>query len=137
MRLLTYVSFRGRSIALGLVVALMAVGAAQAALSPAVPGAFAALDALPPSPLVQRIQEALQGLGAYRGPVNGRLDEDTVAAIREYQRRAGLDDDGRVSDELLTHIEFTGRAVELGARCATRAASAARNACAAGSASRR
>lgn len=97
--------------------AVLAASPVQAALSPAVPvGAFAALDALPPSPLVQRIQEALQGLGAYRGPVNGRLDDDTVAAIREYQRRARLDDDGRVSDELLNHIEFTGRAVELGAR---------------------
>jgi peptidoglycan hydrolase-like protein with peptidoglycan-binding domain len=115
MRFIPYIQRASRGIAFAS--AILLVGSAHAALSPpVVPGTFAALDALPPSPLVQRIQEALQGLGAYRGSVNGRLDEDTVAAIREYQRRAGLDDDGRVSDELLSHVEFTGRAIELGAR---------------------
>ena len=116
MRFIPYIHRVGRGIALACA-AILVAGAAHAALSPVVPvGTFAALDALPPSPLVQRIQEALQGLGAYRGPVNGRLDDDTVAAVREYQRRAGLDDDGRASDELLNHIEFTGRAIELGTR---------------------
>ena len=73
-------------------------------------------DALPPSALVRRIQELLNALGQYRGEQHGRLDDDTVAAIRTYQARAGLDDDGRPTEELATHIEFTSRAIELGQR---------------------
>lgn len=73
-------------------------------------------DALPPSLTVSRIQELLQGLGAYHGEVHGRLDDDTTEAIRAYQRRAGLEDNGRPTEELITHIEFTSKAIELGAR---------------------
>ncbi len=73
-------------------------------------------DALPPSALVRRIQELLNALGQYRGEQHGRLDDDTINAIRTYQQRAGLDDDGRATEELAIHIEFTSRAIELGQR---------------------
>ncbi len=73
-------------------------------------------DALPPSQVVRRLQELLQGLGQYNGEVHGRLDDDTGNAIRTYQRRAGLEDDGRATEELIVHVEFTSKAIELGAR---------------------
>lgn len=73
-------------------------------------------DALPPSQVVRRLQELLQGLGQYNGEVHGWLDDDTANAIRNYQRRAGLEDDGRATEEMIIHVEFTSKAIELGTR---------------------
>jgi hypothetical protein len=87
---------------------------ASAALSPVVIGEFQTLNILAPSPLVRRAQELLAELGDYDGPADGRMNDDTLAAIKTYQQRSGLDDDGRVTEALLDHIEFTGRAIELG-----------------------
>ncbi|MBT5861089.1 MAG: peptidoglycan-binding protein [Alphaproteobacteria bacterium] len=86
----------------------------NAALPPALIGEFQTLNILAPSPLVQRAQELLTELGEYDGPTDGRMNDDTLEAIKAYQRRSGLEDDGRVSEALLDHIEFTGRAIELG-----------------------
>ena len=73
-------------------------------------------DTLPPSPLMQRIQELLIEFGDLRGVADGRSNDDTRDAIRAYQRRSGLEQDGRATEALLSHLEFTTRAIELGAR---------------------
>lgn len=105
---------------LGLALAAPFVAPAHAAFTPMAGWTtLPTREALPPSPLVRRIQELLQGLGRYSGEMHGRLDEYTVNAIRTYQQRAGLDDDGRPTEELANHIEFTSRAIELGARLDT------------------
>ena len=91
-----------------------APGPAVGALPPVVFGQFEALAILAPSPLVRRIQELLTELGEYDGPADGRMNDDTLAAVKGYQRQSGLDDDGRVTQALIDHIEFTGRAIELG-----------------------
>ncbi len=71
---------------------------------------------LPRSPVVLRIQFLLSELGLYEGPVDGRLNDDLETAVRRYQGGAGLEPDGRISDELLAHIEFGTEARELLAR---------------------
>lgn len=97
---------------------LLPLGAvpAFAALPPSVIGEFQSFNILAPSPLVLRAQELLTDMGEYRGPTDGRLNDDTLAAVKAYQRRSGLDDDGHISEALLDHMEYTGKAVELGAK---------------------
>ena len=90
-----------------------APGPAVAALPPLVFGQFEALAILAPSPLVRRIQELLTELEEYDGPADGRMNDDTLAAVKAYQRRSGLDDDGRVTQALIDYIEFTGKAIAL------------------------
>ncbi len=50
---------------------------------------------------ILKLQRALSKLGLYIGPENGELNKDTIAAIRIYQKGAGLRVNGRVSLELL------------------------------------
>jgi len=50
---------------------------------------------------ILRIQRTLSDLGLYLGPINGHLDDETRAAIRIYQKGAGLKADGKVSRDLL------------------------------------
>ena len=90
--------------------------AAEAALPPLEFPGIATFDVLPVSPLVRRAQELLQEFGDYHGAVDGRLNDPTLEAVLLYQRRAGLEADGRVSEALLDHMEFTTRAVALGQR---------------------
>lgn len=45
---------------------------------------------------VRRIQQRLQALGIYRGPLDGVFGGGTEAAIRLFQNREGLDSDGIV-----------------------------------------
>lgn len=49
---------------------------------------------------VQQIQRALADMGLYLGPVDGHLNDDTRAAIRIYQKDAGLKVDGKVTRDL-------------------------------------
>ena len=59
-----------------------APGPAVGALPPVVFGQFEALAILAPSPLVRRIQELLTELGEYDGPADGRMNDDTLAAVK-------------------------------------------------------
>ena len=51
------------------------------------------------------VESALQARGYNVGTVDGTIDAQSRAGIRAYQRDAGLDPNGQVSTQLLTHIE--------------------------------
>ena len=70
----------------------------------------------PSSPFVLRAQQLLQELDLYRGPVDGRSNDDTQAAVRTFQRRSGLEPDGRIDEALLSRLEFAGQAGRLVSR---------------------
>lgn len=55
--------------------------------------------------LVTDIQRRLNELGLYRAPLDGRVTPATAAAIRTYQRGAGLKVDGRPSRALRAHLD--------------------------------
>ena len=46
---------------------------------------------------VEQIQQRLQALGLYRGPIDGRYGGGTEAAVRAFQRLGGLGVDGAVA----------------------------------------
>jgi len=51
-------------------------------------------------------QEQLRQAGFNPGGVDGRIGPRTEAAIRAYQKKAGLPVDGCVSKELVDHMHF-------------------------------
>jgi peptidoglycan hydrolase-like protein with peptidoglycan-binding domain len=51
------------------------------------------------------VQQALKDQGFYYGEINGQKDADTVAAIRRYQIRNGLQITGELNDETLRSIK--------------------------------
>ncbi len=63
------------------------------------------------NPLVRRAQEALEKIGRYKGPLDGRMNRQLDRAIRAYQGTSGFTADGRVSDKLIERLE-TGVKVE-------------------------
>jgi peptidoglycan hydrolase-like protein with peptidoglycan-binding domain len=63
------------------------------------------LLAPPPNPLVRRIQEALGEAGLYDGRADGRMNLKTEAAVRAFQKRAGLKVNGTVTKELGMKVE--------------------------------
>ncbi|MFV2091515.1 MAG: peptidoglycan-binding protein [Hyphomicrobiales bacterium] len=60
------------------------------------------------SQLVADIQYSLTNLGYDPGPVDGLMGPGTRAAVRAYQRDAGLLITGRISKQLLKHIRSQG-----------------------------
>ncbi len=60
------------------------------------------------SQLVADIQYSLINLGYDPGPVDGIMGPGTRAAVRSYQRDAGLLVTGRISKQLLKHIRSQG-----------------------------
>jgi len=56
-------------------------------------------------PLVARAQRGLTALGYKAGPADGIPGRKTRAAIRAYQKKAGLSVDGAVSLDLAEHVE--------------------------------
>lgn len=54
-------------------------------------------------------QEFLQDLGFYEGAIDGIRGPDLEKAIRSYQKKYGLQQTGKVSDDLLRHLENIGR----------------------------
>ncbi|WP_029006845.1 peptidoglycan-binding domain-containing protein [Azospirillum halopraeferens] len=65
--------------------------------------------AMPPQMLtayVVGVQEALAAQGFRPGPADGKPGARTRAAIRAYQKAAGLPVDGCVSQGLADHINF-------------------------------
>ena len=51
--------------------------------------------------VVKRVQTELTTLGEYMGPINGRLDSVTVNAFEAFQRKQGLEADGRFAEDTL------------------------------------
>ncbi|MSP66819.1 MAG: hypothetical protein EXQ96_01735 [Alphaproteobacteria bacterium] len=101
--------------ALGLVVGLIAAislapradAATAAPGAPAVPGTGIAplFPDLFDREIVQRVQTLLQGIGLYRGPVDGTMSEATRQGIRDYQRASGLPIDSEATKALIAHLE--------------------------------
>lgn len=58
---------------------------------------------------VAKIQRALKELGYDPGPVDNVVGPKTLSAILAYQRRHGLELDGKASPELLRHIRGVSR----------------------------
>lgn len=65
------------------------------------------------NPTVKRVQQALSDAGYYKGPIDGVFNELTNEAIRNYQRREGLPQDGIASKELAAHIETSAKVQSL------------------------
>lgn len=62
-------------------------------------------DAAPEAdPVVRDVQSALREIAMYEGAVDGIAGPRTLAAIREFQHRAGLEPTGKVGEPLLDAI---------------------------------
>jgi peptidoglycan hydrolase-like protein with peptidoglycan-binding domain len=70
--------------------------------------------------IVRMVQELLARAGYQPGPVDGRLGEDTLRAVREFEAAKGLAAKGRISADVLIRLT---EAVQAGPS-ATRSASA-------------
>lgn len=101
--------------ALLLVAGLAAGPAAASGPAPSQVLLAQAAEQLPPrmrTALIRGLQEELNGKGYGAGPVDGVWGARTRAAIRSYQRDAGLRVTGQPSKELLDHLKFSNRATE-------------------------
>jgi len=58
---------------------------------------------------VARVQELLKSQGRYEGAVDGFMGSDLERAIRLYQKEQGLPQTGKISGELIAHLENVGR----------------------------
>jgi peptidoglycan hydrolase-like protein with peptidoglycan-binding domain len=64
--------------------------------------------------LVSQIQRRLTAIGLYQGTTDGRLDLETAAAIRDYEKSVSLPISGEATQDLLIHLESSaGKAQEL------------------------
>jgi peptidoglycan hydrolase-like protein with peptidoglycan-binding domain len=64
-----------------------------------------------PSPVQERtmrVQIALEGLGLYRGTVDGLMGPQTRAAISGYQKTLGMEGTGEIDDRLLEALGIGG-----------------------------
>jgi hypothetical protein len=57
------------------------------------------------APMVARAQQLLAELGYDPGTADGILGEQTKVAVREFERRSGLDETGEVNSELVAKLE--------------------------------
>jgi tetratricopeptide (TPR) repeat protein len=96
-----------------LMIILADVRGAVAALQPAETQGSVSSWLMPRSPLVERLQVLFAELKIYSGVIDGRLNDDLTAAVEHYQSRAGLTVNGKVSEELLAHVEFKSEAEAL------------------------
>jgi peptidoglycan hydrolase-like protein with peptidoglycan-binding domain len=64
--------------------------------------------ALTPGPgagqVIRSVQQSLAKLGYRAGKPDGRLGEDTIEAIRQFEKQEGLSDTGRISGELMARL---------------------------------
>jgi peptidoglycan hydrolase-like protein with peptidoglycan-binding domain len=51
-----------------------------------------------------RVQQALQSRGLYRGPIDGLIGRKTEAALKAFQRNAGLAENGRIDTATLGRL---------------------------------
>lgn len=63
-------------------------------------------------PVVEAVQRELAAAGYYKGIVDGVIGRKTRQAITSYQQAAGLEADGKPSEELADHIRFTREVAE-------------------------
>jgi peptidoglycan hydrolase-like protein with peptidoglycan-binding domain len=66
-----------------------------------------------PSDLILRIQRALAAVGLYEGRADGRMNPETEAAIRNYQRMIGVPETGQPSETLAERLDFGDKVNEL------------------------
>jgi peptidoglycan hydrolase-like protein with peptidoglycan-binding domain len=66
---------------------------AQPAANPAQP----TTPAVPPSAAVKTLQQQLGQLNYYEGPVDGIIGPQTIAAVKDLQRQAGLPQTGTMN----------------------------------------
>jgi peptidoglycan hydrolase-like protein with peptidoglycan-binding domain len=71
--------------------------------------------------VIRTVQQSLASLGYQPGAVDGRLGEQTIRAIREFEVQQGLSETGRVSGQLvarLARLAGQGRIADGGERAA-------------------
>jgi len=68
--------------------------------------------------IVRKVQELLAKLGYQPGQVDGRLGEDTLRAVREFELDKGLAPKGRISADVL--MRLTDAAAQAGKSASTR-----------------
>lgn len=88
---------------------LIAADPAEAARRSDSPSGFTAPGITGGDKLVRKVQQLLSDMGFYRGAVNGRKTRDLEVAIRRYQRRTGRQATGKVSEELINHLDTQSR----------------------------
>ena len=52
------------------------------------------------------VQERLKAEGAYAGPVDGELNAQTEAALRQYQQKQGIPVSGTADEETLKQLQL-------------------------------
>ncbi|KAF0221156.1 MAG: proteinral secretion pathway protein [Geobacteraceae bacterium] len=57
---------------------------------------------------VNRLQQLLNGVGVYKGPMSGVFDRETIAAIKNFQAMRGIAADGRVGTQTLLLLYRAG-----------------------------
>lgn len=61
--------------------------------------------------VISEVQRNLTAIHEYQGEINGKLDSVTINAIQAFQRTAGLEDDGIITDATRTKLaEAAGQA---------------------------
>jgi peptidoglycan hydrolase-like protein with peptidoglycan-binding domain len=55
---------------------------------------------------LKRLQERLETEGVYAGPVDGELNAQTEAALRQYQQQHGLPVSGTVDEATLQQLQL-------------------------------
>jgi peptidoglycan hydrolase-like protein with peptidoglycan-binding domain len=53
------------------------------------------------------VQERLKAEGVYAGPVDGELNAQTEAALRQYQEKRGIPVSGAVDEETLRQLQIS------------------------------
>ena len=66
-----------------------------------------------PSDLILRIQRSLAAIGLYAGRADGRINPETEAAIRNYQRMIGMPETGQPSEALADRLDTGDNVNEL------------------------
>ena len=63
------------------------------------------LGHLDPLNEISGVQARLKNLNIYFGEVNGELDNNTVLAIREFQKKHALEETGEIDEEIRNRLE--------------------------------
>lgn len=81
---------------------LILLSAPPVAVSPRSPSA--AEQSMQATQVIRTIQQSLMSLGYAPGKADGRLGDETVRAIREFETAQGLPETGRVSGQLVARL---------------------------------
>lgn len=105
------------AVAAALLAAIAAAsGAGAAPRDAAGPGGIESPGTSRVDPTVRKVQELLRGRGAYDGPADGVNGAATRAAIRAFQRGAGLPETGTADERLVRRLELDAGVEELMSR---------------------